>query len=192
MSIYQAEPRDALRTAKKLGFALSLLLLGCTIVVMNRGVRERLAKYFDGFSPVDAPYLHGFAPSWIEPVTWDDESPLTEQLPRRIRALDKKRISITGYMRPVEWDELSEDDRLKSFVLTPHPPGCCLLLPLHEQVFVEMEAGQTVTSTTETMVRVRGTFSLRPDIGEDGRVWLLFRMRAQSVLDIGRQASWPR
>ena len=177
---------------KAYAFALFGVLLACVMSVENARLRERLDSYFGGFHPVDATYVHAFAQTWIEPVTWDPEAPLTEELPLRVRALHGKRISISGYMRPVEWDAESDEDLLKSFILTPHPPGCCLILPLHEQILVEMPEGRLASCATETLNRVRGTFVLRPDIGEDGRVWLLFRMQAHEVLDTGRHGFWPR
>ncbi len=107
--------------------------------------------------------------------------PQQTKLPADVRALDGKRVRITGFMNPVEFDR----DGVKSFALTSIPGGCCFAaIPrLNEWVVVSMPEGQLAEYAYYDPVTIFGTLSVG-ELYEDGVILSLYRMTPDK-LDIG-------
>ncbi len=103
------------------------------------------------------------------------------KLPAEVRAFDGKRVQITGFMNPIEFDR----DGVKSFALTSIPGGCCFAaIPrLNEWVVVSMPEGVLAEYAYYDPVTIYGTLSVG-ELFEDGVILSLYRMTPEK-LDVG-------
>lgn len=103
------------------------------------------------------------------------------KIPADVRAFDGRRVQVTGFMNPIEFD----GDGVKNFALTAIPGGCCYgAIPrLNEWVVVTMPEGQRADYAYYDPVTIFGSISIG-ELYEDGVILSLYRMTPEKI-DIG-------
>lgn len=109
------------------------------------------------------------------------EAAAPSKIPPEVRALDGRRVTITGFMNPIEFDH----DGVKSFALTAIPGGCCYgAIPrLNEWIVVSMPEGQLADYAYYDPVTIFGELSVG-ELYDEGVVLSLYRMTPTQV-DVG-------
>lgn len=120
-------------------------------------------------------------------VDKETEEQLKNQIPEYVKTLDDTKVSIEGYMVPLD----IKDEKVKSFILTNSMMLCCFgAMPwINEWVYVEMEGESTADFFNDTVIRVSGVLDVGEEI-EDGIVLSLYRMDGQSVESEGKPLSY--
>ena len=100
------------------------------------------------------------------------------QIPPEVRALDRQKVFIVGYMQPIDFD----NDGVRTFLLTNYPGGCCFgMVPrLNEWVEVSLAGDERVEYSYFDAIEVHG----RLEVGEakSGEVVTsLYRMTPDKV-----------
>jgi hypothetical protein len=105
--------------------------------------------------------------------------PLKGQIPDHIRALNGKKITIEGYMIPMDF----EKGRIQKFVLSRSMIGCCFAdsLRINELIKVAPADGKAVDYCD--VARVTGTLEVGEEY-EDGYLVCLYRMKADQIKDV--------
>lgn len=103
--------------------------------------------------------------------------PPAAQVPPAIQALDGKRISVAGFMIPMNTDK----DRVLSFILAQTRGSCCygLVPKLNQWIYVEM-SGTTVDNVMDVPITVFGTLSIH-NLNTQNKDWCLYRMSGDKV-----------
>jgi hypothetical protein len=111
----------------------------------------------------------------------DPTKPLKDQIPPKIKELDRKKAVVVGFMVPVEVDNKGG---VKSFALTQNQMYCCFGVPpsMNEWIMVNVE-GQPAQYTADLPVAAFGTLEVGEEI-EDGYVMSVYRMKCESVMDV--------
>lgn len=94
-------------------------------------------KLVEGFREVRFELLTSYDYEWSQTTgVVAPDSDAAARIPAEVRALDRAKVFIVGYMQPIDFDK----DGVKSFLLTNFPGGCCFgMVPrLNEWVEVEM------------------------------------------------------
>jgi hypothetical protein len=104
-----------------------------------------------------------------------DEKGEKHTIPDNIKALDGKKVVITGYMMPIDF----EDGGTNEFVLTRVIPSCFYCQPpqLNDWVEVKIKDGKRVPYVPDGPVNAFGTIQIG-EVVEDGFVVALYRMTA--------------
>jgi hypothetical protein len=143
-------------------------LLLCTALLGVAGLRaadatsatakEKLAGYekvgFDKLASFDfTPPGDGVAPA-------DGKAPAKsgdEQIPERIKAFDKKKVAVTGFMLPVKMD----NGLVKEFLLVKDPMMCCygVMPKVNEWIVVKM-TGPGVKPLMDIPITFEGTLKV--------------------------------
>lgn len=120
-------------------------------------------------------------------VDKETEEQLKNQIPEYVKSLDETKVSIEGYMVPLD----IQDEKVKSFILTNSMMLCCFgAMPwINEWIYVEMEGESTADFFNDTVIRVSGVLDVGEEI-EDGIVLSLYRMDGQSVESEGKPLSY--
>lgn len=120
-------------------------------------------------------------------VDKETEEQLKNQIPEYVKSLDDTKVSIEGYMVPLD----IKDEKVKSFILTNSMMLCCFgAMPwINEWIYVEMEGESTADFFNDTVIRVSGVLDVGEEI-EDGIVLSLYRMDGQSVESEGKPLSY--
>ncbi len=120
-------------------------------------------------------------------VDKETEEQLKDQIPDYIKALDDSKVSLEGYMVPLD----IEDEKVKSFILTNSMMLCCFgSMPwINEWVYVEMDEGHAADFFNDTVIRVSGVLDVGEEI-EDGIVLSLYRMQGQDVKSEGKPLNY--
>ncbi len=102
-----------------------------------------------------------------------------DRFPEPIRALNGEKISIEGFMIPVE----VEKDKVKSFVFVSSPLVCCFgLVPkLNEWFLVKMAGDARAYIMMDLPVTVRGRLSMGEEV-RNRSIVSLFRIEADEVI----------
>jgi hypothetical protein len=105
-----------------------------------------------------------------------------DQIPEEIKALDKEKIVLVGFMVPIDVDRRGQ---IKSFALTQNQQFCCFGVPpaMNEWVMVEMAEGETAEYVSDLPIAVFGDFKVGEEI-EDGYVMSVYRMAGNDVMDV--------
>jgi hypothetical protein len=105
--------------------------------------------------------------------------PQKGQIPDRIRALSGKKITIEGYMIPMDF----EGGKIQKFVLSRSMIGCCFAdsLRINELIKVAPADGKAVDYCD--VARVTGTLEVGEEF-EDGFLVCLYRMKADQIKDV--------
>lgn len=105
-----------------------------------------------------------------------DEGP-QRTIPQRVLELNKKNVSITGFMMPVN----AGPDGCSSFVLVRDRVFCCYGMPpgLTDWIMVQMQDGRKVEYRKDTPTTVFGELDVSPD--GDKIVYSLFRISASDA-----------
>lgn len=105
-----------------------------------------------------------------------------DQIPKHVRALDRQKVLIEGYMVPID----VEGERIQSFILTNSMMMCCFgAMPwINEWIFVEMEGDEGAGFYNDVVIRTKGVLEVGEEI-EDGMVISLYRMKGLEVASTG-------
>ncbi|MBX7256947.1 MAG: DUF3299 domain-containing protein [Candidatus Hydrogenedentes bacterium] len=107
-----------------------------------------------------------------------------DQIPASVKALDKKKAVVVGFMVPIEVEGDGDSVQVKSFALTQNQMFCCFGVPpaMNQWVMVTME-GAPSKYYADLPIAVYGDFEVGEDI-EDGYVMSVYRMRAEKTMDV--------
>ena len=102
---------------------------------------------------------------------------LNAMIPADIRALDHRKLTVEGFMVPLEF----EKDKAIEFLLVQAPFGCCFGTPpqIHELIKVRVKS-PGVSPILDGPVRARGIFQVGAE-RESGFLSSIYRMDAESV-----------
>lgn len=102
-----------------------------------------------------------------------------EQIPARLRELNGKPVSITGFMMPIQ---VKPGGECTSFMLVRDRVFCCFGAPLGltDWVMVEMEKGKSTTAVQDVPTVVFGTIDITPE-ASDGVILSLLHIKASDV-----------
>jgi hypothetical protein len=91
-------------------------------------------------------------------------------VPQHIRALDGQRVSVRGYMLPVD----VRGDRISAFLLTSSIDSCHfgMIGQANEWIMVAMSGSQTVPFPRSVPITVFGRLSVQPEVRHGGLVRL--------------------
>jgi hypothetical protein len=103
------------------------------------------------------------------------------RLPPAIRELDRKLVSIQGYMIPMEWDGTA----VKAFMLVRDMANCCFgqMPKPDEWVEVLMQEGKTAEYYPYVPVLATGILELAGEADDMGYVTGAYRLRGKGVTD---------
>ena len=150
-----------------------ILAFSSLIILFLLGVQYRPSRHFDysdlraveknGVIAVNFAFLSGF----------DHEK---DQIPNQIRILNGKKIAVTGFMLPVDFEE----GKVTSFILLNNQMGCCFgIMPrMNEFIYVKMHGNTTTKFMTDVPIKVLGKFK----VGEENVVGSLYGIEADRVL----------
>lgn len=157
-------------------------------VLPGRGQHSQSA-YVAGSAASDLPLEEGvelvpfddlLLPDYSPPAVIDEDGERDPRagFPEEIVGLDGARIALEGFMQPLEF----EGDLVKSFLLSPYPPGCCFggMPGLDEYVEIEV-AGDGVKYLAYRVIRVTGEFEVGELLDDWGYVASLYRMTTDKV-----------
>jgi hypothetical protein len=101
-----------------------------------------------------------------------------DQIPAPIRAFDKKKISIQGFMIPIKL----EKGATKEFLIVKDQSVCCWgrVPRMNEWVSVRMSGGKTTKFIPDQPVTIFGTLQVSEEI-EKGEVLSIYRLDADDV-----------
>lgn len=117
----------------------------------------------DGVIEVNFDFLSGF----------DYEK---DQTPNPIRMLNCKKVAVTGFMLPVDFEE----GKVTSFILLNNQMACCFgIMPrMNELIYVKMQGNSSTKFMTDVPIKVFGKFK----VGEENVVGSLYGIEADRVL----------
>ena len=143
-------------------------------------------KPVDGFLHVPFMALAGYSyPTQIYvPQGADDpraaaaEAKQKREIPKNILALDGKKVTIQGYMMPLDF----ENGGTNEFILTRVIPSCFYCQPpqLNDWIEVKTAGGKRVPYFPDSPINVSGTLRVS-ELREDGFVVNLYRMESVNV-----------
>lgn len=109
------------------------------------------------------------------------DKPLKDQIPAKIKELDKQEAVVVGFMVPVEVDNKGG---VKSFALTQNQMYCCFGVPpsMNEWVMVTMEGGPS-KYYSDLPVAAFGKLEVGEQF-EDGYVMSIYRIKCEKVMDV--------
>lgn len=112
----------------------------------------------------------------------DEKREKNAQIPKQILELNGKKVSVAGFMVPIE----IKKDQAKSFLLVRNQMLCCfgVQIGFNEWIFVEMEGDRRATFVPDVLVWVYGTLEVGEDV-QDGMVMSIYRMKAGEVVHEG-------
>ena len=100
-------------------------------------------------------------------------------VPEPIKALNGKKISVSGFMVPMIMDR----DKVSSFILAQSRMACCygVVPKLNQWIYVKMDAGKTAESMMDIPITVFGTFSVGREFDSGNNGWCLYRMTSDKI-----------
>lgn len=110
------------------------------------------ADLADGHTEISFAKLANYEYIYPDP---DDPKPLGDQIPDSVRALDKSKVALQGFMLPVKMD----GDRVTEFLLMKDQSACCFgVWPgMNEWVHVLLPDGETCEWINDMPITVFGT-----------------------------------
>ncbi len=108
--------------------------------------------------------------------------PLHEQIPKNIRALNGRKVSIEGFIIPIE----QEREKLRTFLLVKSRAICCFGVPprMNEWIYVEMRGERRAEFARDVPALVSGELEVGEEV-QDGIVMSIYRMKADAVVYTG-------
>ncbi len=105
-------------------------------------------------------------------------------LPPEVLALDGRKVSVTGFMMPIDF----EDGRVRSFLLMKNQLLCCFgIAPrLNDFVAVQVGEGRGVPAVQDVPITVKGILQVG-EVSENGAALAVYTMIADDV-KAGKQA----
>ena len=120
-------------------------------------------------------------PESSDRVVRADKDYLTSFLPETILNLDKKSISITGYMMPIK----SDGPVVQEFLLVPNTLACCYgIMPSYNELIYVQMSGPGALAVDNVPITLYGKFSIE-ETWENGFFSHLYHIRGQKV-EIGK------
>jgi hypothetical protein len=154
------------------GVLRKLLVIFSLLAIFSLGVHYRPSASFDytkdqpiekdGVVEINFDFLSGF----------DYEKKI---IPKQIEELNGKKIAVTGFMLPFDFDR----DKVKSFLLLQNKMGCCFgIMPgMNEFIYVKMAPNASTKFMTDIPITVSGKF----EIGQENVIGSLYGMEAEKV-----------
>lgn len=101
-----------------------------------------------------------------------------DEIPAEVRALDKQKVALRGFMVPID----IKKNEARSFLLVRNRMACCfgMQVGLNEWVFVRMAGDKTARWMNDVPTTVYGTLSVGEDI-RDGMIMSIYRMEGDDV-----------
>jgi hypothetical protein len=98
-----------------------------------------------------------------------------EKIPRQVEELNGKKIAVTGFMLPVDFDQ----GNVTSFILLNNQMGCCFgIMPrMNEFIYVKMKPNTHTKFLTDIPITVKGTL----EIGQENVIGSLYGIQAEKV-----------
>ena len=117
-----------------------------------------------------------------EPIDEEGVEPTNEQVPEEMMEWDGKRIGLEGHMVPLK----VEKGRVYSFVLSRYFAGCCFggVPMMNEWVEVEVADEDGAEYLPFSPIMITGVFEVGEVIDEYGYVSSVYRMRAETVVEV--------
>ncbi len=95
-----------------------------------------------------------------------------KQIPADVRALDKKQVSVIGYLMPLK----EEEGKSTEFLLMRTQSSCCFgIAPTITELITVKAAGQGVPTIMDDLIEIRGTLRVGT-VREDGYIVGVYRM----------------
>jgi len=110
------------------------------------------------------------------PKTKDKEA--RDPFPAGIRAMNGKKVTIDGYMFPVDF----EKGKVRSFLLSRAMFGCCYGDSPQMSEIVKVQRADGKPMAFEAVARVTGVLEVGEEFDSDGYVDSVFRIKAESVV----------
>lgn len=101
------------------------------------------------------------------------------EVPKPVKALDGRKISVVGYMIPMAMDQ----DGVSSFILAQSRMTCCYgLVPKFNQwIYVTMQPGKMTSQLMDVPITVYGTLGVGQQFDPQNKGWCLYRMTSDKV-----------
>lgn len=108
----------------------------------------------------------------------DGQGKPIDEIPAQVRALDKQKVALRGFMVPID----IKKNEARSFLLVRNRMACCfgMQVGLNEWVFVRMAGDKTARWMNDVPTTVYGTLSVGEDI-RDGMIMSIYRMEGEDV-----------
>ncbi|MCG3205813.1 MAG: hypothetical protein KCHDKBKB_02536 [Elusimicrobia bacterium] len=157
-------------------FILSTLLMGgavpCADAKKQEEYRAVTFDFLGGFqtmSQYTGRYRHG---------SMAENEPNATRVPENVMALNGKKISIQGFMVPLE----VPDARVKTFLLVRDKASCCFGGPpkLTHRIYVTMDGDKSAEFFPDNIVTVKGTLNIVGSVIEEDTM-ALYEMKADEV-----------
>lgn len=155
------------------GFVVVVALL-----LMKFGA-EPIKKKDETFTPLDINNLSKYEYSEAKALrALADGTPLENQIPENVTALNGRKVSITGFIMPVRVDS---NGYVREFALNGNYDMCFYGAPsqINQWVHVKMEEG-TAARFSHSPTRVYGTLEVG-ELIENGQVVSLYRLSGQKA-----------
>lgn len=154
---------------------LTALILGFAAPLANA---EELSIQLSDLSAFD---YQPEVPESSDRVVRADKEYLLSFLPESILKLDKKSISITGYMMPIK----SDGQIVQEFLLVPNTMACCFgVMPSYNEFIYVKMAGPGALAVDNVPITLYGKLSIE-ETWENGFFSHLYAIRGQKV-EIGK------
>lgn len=119
-----------------------------------------------------------FLPREGEPVA-DPNGAVSTEIPPEIEALNGQKISVAGFMVPIE----IRNGRVHAFLLVRNQLACCFGMPMGLTEWLDVSVAGTggLDSIQDVLIAVSGTLEIGAKVSDDGLVLSLYRMKADSL-----------
>lgn len=180
------KPKDGKKKksfAKKIkrGLITALQFLGVLVVIYGWPflMRPKQQPVIPGYKSVSFNILSAFDADEFKKrlkTAVNENRPI--DLPQKVKALGGEKVSIMGYMIPLE----SEGRAVKTFALVRDQASCCFggKPKLNEWVYVTMKPPNTAPYSGTNAIVVNGTLEVGATILNQGG-WNLYRLSGESV-----------
>jgi hypothetical protein len=101
-----------------------------------------------------------------------------DPFPEQIRGMNGKKVSIDGYMFPIDF----EKGKVRSFLLSRAMFGCCYGDSPQMSELVKVQRADGKPMAFEAVARVTGLLEVGEEFDSDGYVDSIFRIKAESVV----------
>ncbi len=157
---------------------IKLLALAATVVSAPFAIAEEMTINLSDLSAFE---YQPEVPESEDRVVRSDKDYLLSFLPEEILKLDKKSISITGYMMPIK----SDGQVVQEFLLVPNTMACCygVMPSYNEFIYVKM-SGAGALAIDNVPITLYGKLSIE-ETWENGFFSHLYEIRGQKV-EIGK------
>jgi hypothetical protein len=115
--------------------------------------------------------------------------PRIDPFPAEVRALDGKRVSISGFMNPM----YVQDGKVREFYLSAGGVSCCFADAPRPTQIVKVMLPSERSTLPVAAARVWGLLEMKEEFDEEGSPMPLYRMRGEMVrADEGEETSLAR